>query len=173
MNSITRTTLIISLILLCSVFVSAQIDAETRSGKPKDEPLPQPLLESMAKSRIEQDKKDHEALIKKGNEAVELSKEIQKSFDKNKKLTSQDISKLKNLEKLLKKVRSELGGEGGDEDEPLDDQKSQANLIRKLQSNTERLFEEIKNTSRYTISAVAINSSNAILSILKFLRLGN
>ncbi len=167
-----RTISVFFLIMLTSIFVNAQSDASTSNGRPRDEPLPKPILETMAKQRIEDEKQDYDELLKRGSEAVELSKELNRSFIKNNKLTSQDKSKLKDLEKLLKKMRNELGGDGDSEDGPRMKQDSQASALRTLLKSTEKLFDEIKNTSRHTISAVAITSSNAILSILKFLRFG-
>lgn len=168
---ISLTTIKIFLIILfASFFAQAQIDAETSSGRPRNEPLPQSIKETMAKQRIEEDKKDYADLIEMGGEAVELSKQIEKSYTKNKKLTSQDKSKLKDLEKLLKKMRRDLGGEGTSDEELLEEKYSLSISINALRSGTEKLFDEIKQTSRHTISAVAIGSSNTVLAVVKFLR---
>ncbi len=160
------------IVLAGFVAAQAQIDASSARGNPREEPLPKSILETLAKQRIAEEKKDYDELLKKSGEAVELTKELQNSFAKHKKLTAQDKSKLKSLEKLLKQVRSDLGGEGVDDEEMSEKSDSVSNMLSTLSKSTEQLFDEIKQTSRHTISAVAIKSSNAILSIVKFLRFG-
>ena len=168
-----RLIFLFSLFTLFSVMSFAQIDSETQNGRGRDEPLPQSIKETLAKRRVEEEKKEYDELLKKSENAMRLSKEIQDSFAKNKKLTSKDRAKLKDLEKLLKKVRKDLGGSGESEDEFDEAPKSTATALSALYDTTAQLFEEIKKTSRHAISAVAINSSNAILGLVRFLRLGN
>jgi membrane-associated HD superfamily phosphohydrolase len=166
-------TLIIAFIVICTgLIVQAQIDASTESGRPRKEELPLPIQETLAKLRIEDEKKDYEKLIERGEEAVKLSEELEKSYTSNNKLTTKDAKKLKDLEKLLKKIRSDLGGD--DDDEEFEEKPtSMGDAIKELRKNTLNLFDEIKQTSRHTISVVAIESSNVILKIVKFLRFGN
>lgn len=159
------------MIFTCLI-IQAQIDASTESGRPRKEELPKPILETLAKLRIEEEVKEHEKLLQRGEEAVKISEELEKSFTSNKKLTPKDTKKLKDLEKLLKKIRSDLGGDGDDEaieEKPA----SMGDAVKALKQNTLDLFNEIKQTSRHTISVVAIESSNVVLKIVKFLRFGN
>ena len=158
--------------LFSSVFVQAQMDASTADGRPRKQEYPKPILETLEKKRIEDEKKDHQKLLKRGEEAVKLSEEIENSFIQNKKLSTKDKKKLKQLEKLLKKIRSDLGG-GDDKKDFEDKPKDLGDAIKSLKDNTVDLFDEIQKTSRHTISAVAIESSNVIIKIVKFLRFGN
>ena len=80
------------------------------------------MREMLEKMRIEKDKKDHEEMIQRGQEALDLSDELEKAIESDQKLTQKDIEKLDTLEKLVKKIRSELGG--GDDDDSADDAKS-------------------------------------------------
>ena len=59
-------------------------------------------------------RKDFEEMLENGEQAVKLTEEIENSFNKNKKLTTNDIQKLEKIEKLLKKIRKELGGDNDD-----------------------------------------------------------
>lgn len=172
MSVFVRTIFIFVLLFSAFSIVNAQIDAESRTGRQRQEDLPQNIKETLAKQRIEEIKKDYDELLEKGEKAVKLSEELQKSFAKNNKFTAQDKNKLKDLEKLLKKIRKDLGGDN-DDDEVPEKPTSTANAVTSLKEKTENLFEEIKKTSRYTISAVAIKSSNALLNIVKFLRFGD
>ncbi len=170
MKGFTRTISILLFIFLTSIVALAQFDSDNQNGGKRDEPLPQNIKETLAKQRIEDEKKEHQKLLDKGNKAVKMSEDLKKSFAKNNKLTTKDKDNLKDLEKLLKNIRKDLGGgdDEGEEEKPI----SMATAINVLADTTANLYQEIKKTSRYTISAVAIKSSNSILSILNFLRFG-
>ena len=121
-------------------------------------------------------------MLERGEEALKLSEELEKSVAQNSKLSSQDQSKLERLEKIVKKIRKELGGDddGGEELEgKLETSFGEAedvepltivSAIKKLQSGAAKLVDELKKTTRFSISAVAIQSSNALLKIVKFVQ---
>lgn len=149
--------------------VKAQNDINPRTGKPNQEDIPKSIKETIVKGRIEREKKEHEELIKRGEESAQLGKELEESFAKNSRLGPEDQKKLERLEKNLKKIRSELGGDNDDiEEKPL----SADSAFKALQSYTLTLVDELKKTTRYTISASAIETSNAVLKIVRFIRLG-
>ena len=171
-SKILQTFFIALVMLFTSVFIQAQIDASTADGRPRKEEYPKPILETLAKKRIEEEKKDYEKLLKRGEEAVKISEELEKTYAQNNTLSSKDKKKLKDLEKLLKKIRSDLGGD--DDDEKFEKKPdSMGDALKSLKDNTVNLLDEIQKTSRHTISAVAIESSNLIIKIVKFLRFGN
>lgn len=151
------------------VGVKAQGDATNRNGRPRNEDLPKSVKETIAKGRIDREKKDYEELIMRGEEAAQLSEELEQSFAKNNQLTSDDQKKLERLEKTLKKIRSELGGDDDDDDESP---ASTQTALKRLQNYTLNLVEELKKTTRYSISASAIETSNAILKLVRFIRQG-
>jgi len=148
-------------------------NAQFQNDQRKEE-LPQGVKENLAKSRIAKEKKDYEELLKRGEEVLKLSEDLEKSFDENQTLSSQDRKKLERLEKLVKRIRSDLGG--GDDQESLENNDdtpiSMANAFKFLQENTVKLVEELKKSTRYSVSAVAIQSTNFLLRIVKFVRIG-
>ncbi len=161
--------------LLLTVAVSFTVNAQSNNPfEPRKEELPQGIKESLAKQRIQREKQDYEELLKRGEEAVKLSEELDKSFAAGKLLSSEDRKKLDRLEKIVRKIRSDLGGDDDEqaavkeEDSPL----SMANAFKVLQENTVKLVDTLKKSTRYTISAVAIQSTNLLLKIVKFMRLG-
>lgn len=166
LNNLIFSALFLALFTIC---INAQFQNETRK-----EELPQGVKENLAKSRIAKEKKDYEELIKRGEEALKLSEDLEKSFDENKTLSSQDRKKLERLEKLVKRIRSDLGG--GDDRESLENDDntplSIATAFKYLQENTVKLVEELKKSTRYSVSAVAIQSTNFLLRIVKFVRIG-
>src|SRR5689334_9346056 len=112
-------TICFLLLLLATLGISAfaQIDTTTQNGReqPKED-LPKNIKETMAKQRIEREKKDYDELVKRSEEAVKLSQELEKSFANSNQLSGDDQKKLDRLEKLVKKIRGELGAD--DDGEP-------------------------------------------------------
>lgn len=167
-----QTVLLLTLFALVSICAFAQTDASTRSGFPKDEDLPKNIKESLAKGRIEREKKDYEELVQRGEEALKLSEELEQSFAVNNRLSSEDLKKLEKLEKLVKKIRTDLGADGDDKSEE-NNPSTLENALNILKENTGKLMNELKKSTRYTISVVAIKSSNVLLKVVKFLRFTN
>lgn len=168
--------ILLSLTVVC---VNAQIElpeASSRSGKSNNtEDFPKGIKESLAKSRIEREKKDYEELLQNGEEAFKLSESLEKSFTESNTLSVEDQKKLDRLEKLAKKIRRELGANDSDNSDNVDEEEkpsSMVNAFKTLQSSTSKLVAELKKTTRHSISVIAIQSSNAFLKVIKFIRFG-
>ncbi len=154
-------------------------DASVRSPNQRKEGAPTGLKEMLAKQKAERDKRDYEELLERGDEALKLAMQLENSFAENKGLSQQDKAKLESLEKVVGKIRKELGGadDGGGNDadsvDPTEEPKPStvAEAFKYLESNTIKLVDELKKTTRFSISAVAIQSSNTVLKLVKFLRL--
>jgi hypothetical protein len=149
--------------------VNAQSDATTRGGTAEKEDFPKGIKESLAKQRVEREKKDFAELIQRSEEAVKIINELDKSFTVNNQFSSEDQKKLDRLEKVVKKIRNEISSDDDDseaEDKPL----SILNALKALKTNTLTLVDELKKTSRYSISVIAVESSNALLKAVRFLR---
>lgn len=160
----------IFLVLTAAVFAQAQgSDASSRNGVPPKEEVPKGIQESLAKQRIEREKKDFDEMLERGEEALKLTDQLEKSFAEKNQFTADDQKKLERLEKVVKKIRSEMGGDD-DDDEVEDKPSSIANALEILKDGTTKLVDELKKTSRYTISVVAVESSNALLKVVQFLR---
>jgi hypothetical protein len=153
-------------------------DASSRSSRDRKEDLPMGLKEMLAKQKAERDKKDHEELLERGDEALRLARQLESSFSEHKGLSQQDRSRLESLEKIVGKIRKELGGADDGEtvdrksadtdDEPRPSTVEEA--FKYLGSTTVKLVDELKKTTRFSISAVAIQSSNTVLKLVRFLR---
>jgi membrane-associated HD superfamily phosphohydrolase len=155
------------------VCVNAQIELPdaSRSGKSTNtEDFPKGIKESLAKSRIEREKKDYEELLQNVEEAVKLSESLEKSFTESNQLSAEDQKKLDRLEKLAKKIRRELGANDSDNLDEEEKPSSMRNAFKTLQSSTGKLVAELKKTTRHSISVIAIQSSNAFLKVIKFIR---
>ena len=162
-------------VLLCAAAAVAQgADDNNPYSTKRDPDTPKSFKEMMQKMRIDQEKKDYEEMLGRGEQAARISEQLEQSFAKTSTLARSDREKLDDLEKLVKKIRGELGG---DDDDKADDSadndpqpKSAADGFKALQTLTGKLVDELKKTSRFGISAVAIQSSNAVLKVVKFLK---
>ena len=143
-------------------------DGRSASANQKD--LPDGIKESLAKQRIASEEKEYRELVEKGEEAAQLSSELNKSLENNRKLSSEDLKKLDRLEKLVKKIRSDLGAKDDDSEDAKSVKTSLVTAGKNLQETTSDLLSEIKKIGRHTISVVAIESSNSLLRLVQFLR---
>ncbi len=157
---------------LFSLTANAQIiESQAPNGRPQPaEQLPQSIQESLKKMEFERLKKEHTEMLENGEMAVKLTEEVEESYNKSNDLTSKDIEKLEKIEKLLKKIRNELGGDGDEPEPQLKKPKTIKNALSELKESAVNLFGELKKTSRYGISAVAIQSSNTLIDIVRFIR---
>ncbi len=167
-------------IFIVFLFSASVAVVKAQTDNPEKEELPKGIKETLAKSRIDREKKDYEEMLQRGEETAKIGEELDKSFVQNKKLTGEDQKKLERLEKLSKKIREELGGNDSDSSakgsvSDLEDDvrlSSVPDAIDKLKNVSRKLSDELKKTTRYTISAIAVQNSNALFKIVRFIRLG-
>lgn len=131
---------------------------------------PEALKENLAKRRIKEEEKEYNELIKRGEEAAKLSEELSKSYEENKKLSAEDQKKLEKLEKVVKRIRRDLGAEDDDENEKEAKPSTMFKTLTTIKEKTYNLLAELKKASRYSISVVAVESSNTIFRLIRFLR---
>lgn len=174
-----RLYIFIFLLVFTAGFASAQTPTDDGRGilpKPDDPNavVPKNVREMLDKMKVDEEKKDYVEMIDRGDQVLKLSEEIEKSFVDNGSLSGEQRSKLEDIEKLVKKIRGELGGDDTDERDPTDDldrlPASQAEAIDKLPKLASRMVDELKKTTRFSISAAAIESSNSVLRVVRFLR---
>ncbi|HRH41789.1 MAG TPA: hypothetical protein PKY82_09110 [Pyrinomonadaceae bacterium] len=133
--------------------------------------LPEGLQETIQKRRIKAEEKEFQELIQSGEEAVKISEELAKSYEETRKITPEDQKKLEKLEKIVKKIRNELGAEDDKEKSPEDTPSSLSTALNNIKDNTVNLLGELKKRTKYSISVIAVESSNTIWKLVKFLRI--
>lgn len=138
----------------------------------------QMVKEMLAKQQSAREKKEYETLVERGEAALKLSNELEASFEKKEQLSETERKKLEEFEKLVSKIRNDLGGdddggieaeEGKEKDSPKDVREGFLYLKR----STEQLVSEIKRSTRFSVSVLAIESSNTLIRLARFLRLKN
>jgi uncharacterized protein YlxW (UPF0749 family) len=172
--------ILFAFIFVCAAFLSVNAqgsDASTSSGRPSSNELdmPESFKENLAKQRIKNEEKEYQELVQRGEEAAKLGAEISKSWETSQKFSTEDEKKLDRLEKLVKKIRTELGAEGeveGEEKNKIEIEKPSTfqKVIKNIQEDAANLLSEIKKIGRHSISVIAIESSNTLLKLVRFLR---
>lgn len=134
---------------------------------------PKNFKETLEKLRIQKEKKDFAEMLERGEEALKLTEEVEKAYDRAGRLDQNEITKLAAVEKLVKKIRSELGGDDddGDEENVQTRVPEKESIIKSFRSTAVKLLDELKKSSRFTVSAAAIQASNAVLKITRILRI--
>ncbi len=160
----------LTIFFIAATFAAAHAQTDASGDNPnRKEDMPKGIQESLAKQRIEREKKDFDDLLARSQEALKISNDLEKSYAQNNSFSGDDQKKLDRLEKVVKKIRGEIGG---DEDEDEDNKPaSMLDALKSLQDTTSNLVEELKKTTRYSISVVAVESTSTLLSLVRFLRL--
>ncbi len=143
------------------------------------------ICEQLEKLRIAHEKKEHDEMVSRAEEALKLSEELERSIVANPQLNERDREKLQSFEKLVRKIRSELGAKDVEADPDETDTKDTESVddgvdhsppndvvsgFKVLRESTIQLVNEIRKSTRFTISAAAITTSNAVLKLTRILR---
>ena len=126
------------------------------------------VRKQLVKLCIKEIKEDYERILDHSEEIARLSTEIQTSFNDAQSFSNDDQEKLARVQNLVKKVRKEL--RISDDDEEKERPESLADAVNELQATSTCLLEEIKKAGRHSISLVAVQSSNAVMYVVRFLR---
>jgi len=164
MKALRIATLLFGVVMLFGgvIAVHAQEDDDPMfPNRKKDEP-PRGIQESLSKMRIDKEKKDFNEMLKRGDDAAKLASNLKESS------VAGQHDQLANIAKLVKKIRDELGAEGPDDD-PDALPTNEVDAIKLLKERTSDLTEELKKCTRFTVSAAAIDRTNEILRLVKYL----
>ncbi len=164
------------LAFFCCASAQALPDASSASGRSdpaKETDLSDGVKESLAKQRIKKEEQEYQELVKRGEEAARLGSELNKSFETAQEFSPEDRKKLERFEKLVKKIRVVLGAEDDKDSRPENEVEKiygRREAAKILEEDAGNLLSEIKKIGRYSISVVAIENSNTLLKVLRFLR---
>lgn len=155
-----------------AICVHAQFpDASSADGSRKED-YPTGIKESFAKQRIKSEEKEFNELIGRSEEAAKISTEIWNAYDSNKKLNADDGKKLDRLEKLIKKIRDDLGSESDDDKDKSAENVSlsYADVLKSLSETSATLFDDLKKSGRFSVSVSSIENSNKLLKLVRYVR---
>jgi len=169
-SSISKISLLLSILVLSAIVSLAQDASGNRPDATKNLDLSEPMRENLAKHRIKEEEEQYQELIKRSEEAAKISEELTTSYEETKKFTDADSKKIDRLEKVVKKIRQDLGA-ADDDDATPEAPSSLTTTLETIKSNAANLLSELKKTTRYSVSVVAIESSNTVWKLLKFVKL--
>lgn len=148
----------------------------TGQRRPNEDSL---ILDKMlAKQRTAREKKEYEELLERASEAVKLSNDLARSLEKNKIFTDSERKQLAEYEKLIGKIRDDLGGDDDGKTTLIADKEGKTPKdvregVLYLKRSTSSLLEQIQRSTRFSISVAAIETSNTLIRLSRFLRLTN
>ncbi len=156
---------------------TANSDPWPNSDRRKQDDESHVVKEMLAKQQTAREKKEYANLVERSEAALKLSEELETAFGQKAELTDSERKQLESFEKLVSKIRDDLGGEDNDEavlgEQKEDTPEDVREGFRYLKRSTERLVSEIKKSTRFSVSVVAIESSNTLIRLARFLRLKN
>lgn len=163
---------ILLFLLLGALYVNAQTaDASDSRPGSKDE-YSDGAKEMFAKQRLKAEEKEFNEMIDRSEEAAKISNEVYQSFETNQKLLPDDAKKIERLEKIVKKIRNELGSENADDPEQASTGNSLSfnDALKNIRETSSGLLSALKKQGRFSISVVAVESSNTLLKLVRFVR---
>ncbi|MBS1797275.1 MAG: hypothetical protein JSS81_25840 [Acidobacteria bacterium] len=152
-----------------------EVGPQSQKTTSQKEDLPDNIKETLAKQRIEREKKEYDELLARCREAVKISDELERSFANSQQMTPETAKKLDRLEKLVKKIRGDLGGDDDDSTAEKNETTPETEnglvaAFKKLQTGAAQLLDDITKSTRYSISVFSIQTSNALLKLVRFIR---
>ncbi len=148
----------------------------TRQRQPDEDS--QIVNKMLAKQQSAREKKEFAELVERANEALKISKDLAAALEKNKALTETERKQLAEYEKLVAKIRDDLGGDDDGETNVVTDKNGKPpqdvrDGVLYLKRSTANLLDQIQKSTRFSISVAAIETSNTLIRLARFLRLKN
>lgn len=177
--SISKIFISATMLIAFTFTANAQLpDASRADDSRRQDDYSDGIKETLAKQRIKSEEKKYAELVERTQEAVALGEELNKSFESAQRLTPDDAKKLDRFEKVVQKVRQELGSarDGGSDIDDTDDNAaaekplSLKDALSGLRADASNLLAEIKKAGRFSISVTAIENSNTLLRLVRFVR---
>ncbi|MBX7060564.1 MAG: hypothetical protein K1X52_02815 [Pyrinomonadaceae bacterium] len=139
----------------------------------RQEDPPNGVRDMIVRMQIEKKKKDFEEMLDNGDQIAKLSGQIESSIEKTSALSTQDRDHLVELAKLTEEVLDDLGGDADDLlSEPSDKGLGETPLAtaKELEAAAKAMVAELHKTTRFTVSASAIESTAEVLRLARKLR---
>jgi hypothetical protein len=157
---------IILLLLFVQPVVIAQTSDDSDSNK---EEKSFSVEESLFRASVERAEARQRKLNAAAEELNSLAQDLLKSLQGRKRFDEEAQKKLSKIEKLAKKVRSDQGG-GGDDDEIAETPKDVYAALERLQQAAEAIQTETSKLTRHGISATLIEKTNEAIALTKFIK---
>lgn len=176
MRRITDIFIILLIVPTAALCQSSGSDQSVIPGLPDSqrEAKPKNIEENLAKLRIDRENKEFREMLQRGEEALKAAEELAERIGRDSNGIRAFHKELTLIEKNLKKIRSDLGGsddKGSSEESGQSINGPAPELIKRLRDDTAELLKELRQITRFTISAAAIETINSALRLLKQIRI--
>jgi DNA repair protein RadC len=170
-----KNTLLLAIVILLTV-----LDVAGQTGRPMGSPpekpsgdqgpeinLPEEMRVRMANERAEN---EHKKVLEDVEKLNQLSDEVAKNYGEHKHISPADITKLRTIEKLAKRVLTHsLGEETGDKDGSTE-RLPVPDAIDKLKNDAANIEKDMKTATRFVVSATVIANSNEVINLARLIR---
>lgn len=151
-------------------------DQSVIPGSPasQNETRPKTIEENLEKLRIERENKEFREMLRRGEEALKVADDLAERVSRGTNGLQSFRKELALIEKNLKKIRSDLGGnddKGQSENGDSSLNGPVSELMKRLRDDTAELLKQLRQITRFTISAAAIETVNSALRLLRQIRL--
>jgi hypothetical protein len=137
----------------------------------KDDPrFGSPEAEMRSKLELKAEKKKYDEHVARAREVSQLATQISQSYETHKALSSDDGKRLERLEKLIKRIRNDAGGENDTNEHAEEVPSGMEDCIKKVSSMAEELQKLVGNTPRNVVSAAVIDQANKLICIIQHVR---
>lgn len=176
-----RTIFFLALIVLCACTAQAQrvrtlnpndsISADKSSpDSPSHSTLSSPEEEMMARREIKFREKARQENLDRAHEAAQLGAQLHDAYVKNSSLSREDWKKLERLEKLTRRVRSEVGGADDEAAQERETPHQIDDALARIAALSEEMSKGVEKTPRQVISMPLIEKTNELLGVIRFVR---
>lgn len=181
-------TLQISLRLVCIAVLLATSQLSLKAQAARQQPTPPTSMtadksspdsdeqaltsldyELKAKREIRYAEKEHQENLTRAREVSELGSKLAEAFKRKQSLSADDLKKLEKLEKLTKKIRTEVGA--SDDEIVLEHKPNDlATAVESVAKVSSSLSERVLKTPRRVVSAAIIDEANVLLELIRMVR---
>lgn len=175
-----RVFFVIAILLITTAFALGQTASNDPwppiSGQRRSDDDSRIVKEMLSKQQAAREKKEYEELLDRAKTAVKLCDDLARSLSRKTAFTDSEKKRLAEYEELLEKIRRDLGGDDDGGTSLTTDKKAKPPRdvregVLYLKSSTESLLDELKRSTRFSISVAAIETSNTLIRLARFLRL--
>jgi hypothetical protein len=173
-------------ILIATVFLCGTLVVRAQSSRPAPSPPPSvssqhdrpdnrpdfgadPGEDLRVRLAIKTEQRQYDENLARAREASELGSQLLEGYEANKIVDADEEKKLDRLEKLVKKIRNDAGGQNN-EDEPHDQPGTLETAIKRVADLATELRKDVEKTPRHVVSAAVINRANDLLGLIQRLR---
>ena len=170
------------LLLMIGFLLSVSFPVGAQSSSPSIPPPPPPRnngtveqdlnLPPDMRSRlaIERAEHLHREALKDVEKLNELSAEVTKKFQEQGNLSSAELKKVGDIEKLAKSVLNHAGGSKVDDESDKDQKMTVGVAIEQMGVAVAGISKTMIEETRYVVSAKVIDLSNKVINLAKFIR---